>query len=58
MLTPEQRGAIVEREGTVHISNVMLFNTAANKGERVGFKTLENGRKVRTFRSSGEVVDA
>ena len=40
------------------LSNVMLFNTAANKGERVGFKTLENGRKVRTFRSSGEVVDA
>jgi large subunit ribosomal protein L24 len=37
---------------------VMLFNASANKGERVGFKVLENGRKVRTFRSSGEVVDA
>ena len=53
-----QPGGIIEREAPVHISNVMLFNTAANKGERVGFKTLENGRKVRTFRSSGEVVDA
>jgi len=36
----------------------MLFNTATGKGERVGFKTLENGRKVRVYRSSGEVVDA
>ena len=36
----------------------MLFNTAANKGERVGFKVLDDGRKVRVFRSSGEVVDA
>jgi large subunit ribosomal protein L24 len=53
-----QPGGIVEREASIHISNVMLFNTAANKGERVGFKTLDDGRKVRTFRSSGEVVDA
>ena len=53
-----QPGGIIEREASVHISNVMLFNAAANKGERVGFKVLENGRKVRTFRSSGEVVDA
>ena len=36
----------------------MLFNAATNKGDRVGFKTLEDGRKVRMFRSSGEVVDA
>ena len=53
-----QPGGIIEREASVHISNVMLFNTAANKGERVGFKTLDDGRKVRMFRSSGEVVDA
>jgi large subunit ribosomal protein L24 len=51
-------GGIVEKEKSIDPSNVMLFNNAANKGERVGFKTLENGRKVRTFRSSGEVVDA
>ena len=53
-----QTGGIVEREASIHISNVMLFNSAANKGDRVGFKVLDDGRKVRTFRSSGEVVDA
>jgi large subunit ribosomal protein L24 len=53
-----QPGGIVEREASIHVSNVMLFNAAANKGDRVGFKVLDNGRKVRTFRSSGEVVDA
>ena len=53
-----QPGGIVEREAPIHISNVMLFNRASNKGERVGFKTLEDGRKVRVFRSSGEAVDA
>jgi large subunit ribosomal protein L24 len=52
-----QAGGIVEREASIHISNVQLFNPAKNKGERVGFKTLEDGRKVRVFRS-GEVVDA
>ncbi len=53
-----QPGGIVEREAAIHISNVMLFNTASGKGERVGFKTLEDGRKVRVFRPSGEVIDA
>lgn len=52
-----QPGGIVEREASIHVSNVMLFNPASNRGERVGFKTLEDGRKVRVFRSSGEVVD-
>ena len=51
-------GGIVEREAPIHISNVMLFNQASGKGERVGFKVLENGRKVRVFRSSGEAIDA
>ena len=51
-------GGIVEREAPIHISNVMLFNQANGKGERVGFKVLENGRKVRVFRSSGEALDA
>ncbi len=51
-------GGIVEREAPIHISNVMLFNSAAGKGERVGFKVLEDGRKVRVFRSSGEAIDA
>jgi large subunit ribosomal protein L24 len=53
-----QAGGIVEREAPIHISNVMLFNPATGKGERVGFKVLEDGRKVRVFRSSGEAVDA
>ena len=54
----QQPGGIVEREASIHISNVQLFNPATNKGERVGFKSLEDGRKVRVYRSSGEVVDA
>ena len=53
-----QPGGIVEREASIHISNVMLYNTATGKGERVGFKTLDDGRKVRVFRPSGEVIDA
>lgn len=53
-----QAGGIVEREASIHLSNVQLFNPATNKGERVGTKTLSDGRKVRVFRSSGEVVDA
>jgi large subunit ribosomal protein L24 len=41
----------------LHVSNVMLFNPVINKGDRVGFKVLEDGRKVRYFKSNGEVVD-
>lgn len=52
-----QPGGILEREASIHVSNVLLFNPATNKGERVGFKTLEDGRKVRVYRSSGEVID-
>ena len=51
-------GGIVEKEAPFHISNVMLLNSATGKGERIGFKVLENGRKVRVFRSSGEAIDA
>ena len=53
-----QPGGIVEREASINLSNVMLFNSASGKGERVGFKTLDDGRKVRVYRASGEVVDA
>jgi large subunit ribosomal protein L24 len=53
-----QPGGIIEREAPIHQSNVMLFNPATNKGERVGYKTLDDGRKVRVYRSTGEVVDA
>ncbi len=51
-------GGIVEKEMPLAISNVMLFNPMTNKGDRVGFKTLEDGRKVRYFKSNDEVVDA
>jgi large subunit ribosomal protein L24 len=50
-------GGIVEKEMPLHISNVMIFNPVTNKGDRVGFKLLEDDRKVRYFKSNGEVVD-
>ena len=53
-----QAGGIVEREAPIHISNVMLLNPISGKGDRVGFKVLEDGRKLRVFRSSGEAIDA
>jgi len=51
-------GAIVQKEMPIDISNVALLNPATQKADRVGFKTLEDGRKVRIFKSNGEVVDA
>ncbi len=51
-------GGVVEREASIHISNVAIVNPATGKGERVGFKVLEDGRKLRVFRSSGEALDA
>ena len=51
-------GGIIEKEMPIDVSNVMVFNPATAKGDRVSFKTLEDGRKVRVFRSNGEVVDA
>ena len=53
-----QPGGIIEREAPIHVSNVMLLNPVSGKGEKVGFKVLEDGRKLRVFRSSGEAVDA
>lgn len=50
-------GGIMEKEAPLHISNVALFNPVTHKADRVGFKTLEDGRKVRCFKSDGEVVD-
>jgi large subunit ribosomal protein L24 len=50
-------GGIVEREATIHVSNVSLYNPATGKGDRVAFRTLEDGRKVRVFKSTGEAVD-
>lgn len=53
----QQPGGIIEREAAVHASNVMLYNPVTDKGDRVGFRHLEDGTKVRVFRSTGEVVD-
>ncbi|TQV65329.1 MAG: 50S ribosomal protein L24 [Halothiobacillaceae bacterium] len=51
-------GGIIDKEMPIEVSNVMLFNPATQKGDRVGFRTLDDGRKVRFFKSNGEVVDA
>ncbi len=50
-------GGIVEQEKSVDRSNVMLFNPTTEKGDRVGFRTLSDGRKVRFFKGNGEVLD-
>lgn len=53
-----QQGGIVEKEMPIQISNVALFNPATQKADRAGVKALDDGRKVRVFKSNGEVVDA
>lgn len=50
-------GGILDKEMPLHISNIALFNPTTGKADRVGFKTLEDGNKVRVFKSNGEVVD-
>lgn len=50
-------GGIVEKPLPIHPSNVALFNTATSKGEKVGFRLLADGRKVRYFKATNEVVD-
>ena len=51
-------GGIIEKSMPIHISNVALVNPATNKGDKVGFKLLADGRKVRFFKSNNEVIDA
>ena len=51
-------GGIVEKEMPIHISNVAAFNPATQKADRVSIKTLDDGRKVRVFRTNGEMLDA
>jgi large subunit ribosomal protein L24 len=50
-------GGIVEQEKSLDVSNVMLFNPTTQKADRVGFRRLADGRKVRFFKGNGEVVD-
>ncbi len=55
--TQNQAGGIVKKEAPIEISNIGLLNKSTGKIGKVGFKTLEDGRKVRFFKSTGEVVD-
>ncbi|WP_027857444.1 50S ribosomal protein L24 [Marinobacterium jannaschii] len=52
----QQQGGIVEKEAAIAVSNVAIFNAQTGKGDRVGFKLLEDGTKVRIFKSTGELV--
>ena len=53
-----ETGGIVEKDMPIHVSNVALFNPQTQKADRIGFKLLDDGRKVRVFRSNGDQVDA
>jgi large subunit ribosomal protein L24 len=53
-----QTGGIVDKDMPIHVSNVALFNPATKKADRIGVKTLQDGRKVRVFKDNGEQVDA
>jgi len=51
-------GGIIDKDLPIHVSNVALFNPATKKADRVGVKTLQDGRKVRIFKANDEQVDA
>ena len=52
------QGGVIEKEASLHLSNVLLWNPIAKQGDRVGIRTLADGRRVRYFKSNDEVVDA
>jgi large subunit ribosomal protein L24 len=52
------QGGIIDKDLPIHVSNVALFNPATKKADRVGVKTLQDGRKVRIFKANDEQVDA
>jgi large subunit ribosomal protein L24 len=51
-------GGIVDKEMSIHVSNVAIFNPTTQKADRIGFKTLEDNKKVRFFKSNGEQLGA
>jgi len=51
-------GGIIEKEVPLHVSKVALFNPTSKKGDRIGVKTLTDGKRVRFFKSNGEMLDA
>ena len=50
--------AIVEKEASIQVSNVAIFNPSSNKADRVGYRIEDDGKKVRVYKSSGEAIDA
>ena len=52
-----QPGGIIENEAPIQASNIAIYNNNTNKADRVGFKTLDDGKKVRVFKSTGEEID-
>jgi large subunit ribosomal protein L24 len=56
--TGNQEGGLIRKEGTIHLSNIALADPTTGKATRVGFKTLDDGRKVRVAKKSGERIDA
>lgn len=52
-----EQGGIIEREASIHVSNVSLVNPATGKADRVGFRILNDGKKVRYFKSNNEVIE-
>jgi large subunit ribosomal protein L24 len=53
-----QTGGIIDKDLPIHVSNIALYNPATQKADRVGVKSLEDGRKVRVFKGNGEQVEA
>ena len=51
-------GGIIEKQMPINVSNVAIYNAQTNKADRVGFKVLDDGKKVRYFKSNNEVLDA
>ncbi|HRH77518.1 MAG TPA: 50S ribosomal protein L24, partial [Cellvibrionaceae bacterium] len=51
-------GGIIEKEASIQASNVAIYNPSTKKADRVGFKILEDGKKIRIFKSTGAAVDA
>ncbi len=52
-----EKGGIIQQEAPIHLSNLALYNPTTKKPDRIGFRTLEDGKKVRYFKSNQEVVD-
>ena len=52
-----EQGGIIDRESSINLSNLAIYNPSTKKADRVGYKNLEDGRKVRYFKSNDEVID-